>query len=57
MKREPVKQHPDLFEQGKEPVPVPPNLRKEMLHLVETLLVEIVTAAESKEIGDDQNHA
>jgi hypothetical protein len=57
MKREPVKQHPDLFEQGKEPVPVPPNLRKEMLHLVETLLVEIVTAAESKEIGDDQDHA
>jgi hypothetical protein len=25
--------------------------------LVEMLLVEIVTAAESKEIGDDQDHA
>jgi hypothetical protein len=49
--------HPDLFEQGKEPVPVPSNLRKEMQHLVEMLLVEIVTAAESKEISDDQGHA
>jgi hypothetical protein len=57
MKREPVKQHPDLFEKDKEPVPVLPNLRKEMLHLVEMLLIEIVTAAESKEISDDQDHA
>ena len=57
MKHESVKQHPDLFEKDKEPVPVPPNVRKEMLHLVEMLLIEIVTAAESKEISDDQDHA
>jgi hypothetical protein len=57
MKREPVKQHPDLLEKDKEPVRVPPNLRKEMLHLVEMLLIEIVAAAERKEISDDQDHA
>ena len=39
MKRKSVKQHLDLFEQDKEPVRVPPGLRKEMLHLVEMLLV------------------
>jgi len=57
MKREPVKQHPDFLEKDKEPVRVPPNLRKEMLHLVEMLLIEIVAAAERKEISDDQDHA
>jgi hypothetical protein len=49
-------QHLDLFEQDKEPVRVPPGLRKEMLHLVEMLLTEIA-AAKCKEIGDDQDHA
>jgi hypothetical protein len=57
MKGKPVKQHLDLFEQDKEPVQVPPGLRKEMLHLVEVLLIEIVAAAKCKEIGDDQDHA
>ena len=57
MKREPVKQHPDLFEKDQAPVRAPPNLRKDMLHLVEMLLIEIVAAAESKEISDDQDHA
>jgi hypothetical protein len=57
MKRKSVRQHLDLFEQDKEPVRVPPGLRKEMLHLVEMLLIEIVTVAESKETGDDQDHA
>ena len=56
MKRKSVKQHLDLF-QDKEPVRVPPGLRKEMLHLVEMLLTEIVAVAESKETGDDQDHA
>jgi len=36
---------------------VPLGLRKEMLHLVEMLLTEIVAVAESKETGDDQDHA
>jgi len=57
MKREPVKQHPDLFEKDEEPVRAPPNLREQMLHLVEMLLIEIVAAAESKDISDDQDHA
>jgi hypothetical protein len=57
MKGKPVKQHLDLFEQDKEPVRAPPGLRKEMLHLVEVLLIEIVAAAKCKEIGDDQDHA
>ena len=57
MKREPVKQHPDLFEKDKEPLRAPPNLRKEVLRLVEMLLIEIVAAAERKEISDDQDHA
>jgi hypothetical protein len=57
MKRKSVKQHLDLFEQDKEPVRVPPGLRREMLHLVEMLLIEIVAVTESKEIGDDQDHA
>jgi len=57
MKRKSVRQHLDLFEQDKEPVRVPPGLWKEMLHLVEMLLIEIVTVAESKETGDDQVHA
>ena len=58
MKRKSVKQHLDLFEQDKEPVRVPPGLRKEMLHLVEMLLIEITAMAiESKETGDDQDHA
>jgi hypothetical protein len=57
MKVKPVKQHLDLFEQDKEPVRVPFGLRKEMLHLVEMLLTEIVAVAESKETGDDQDHA
>ena len=35
MKGKPVKQHSDLFEQDKEPICVPPGLRKEMFHLVE----------------------
>jgi hypothetical protein len=58
MKRKSVKQHLDLFEKDKEPVRVPPDLRKEMLHLVEMLLIEITTmvAIEGKEIGDDQDH-
>jgi hypothetical protein len=57
MKWKSVRQHLDLFEQDKEPVRVPPDLWKEMLHLVEMLLIEIVTVAESKETGDDQDHA
>jgi hypothetical protein len=59
MKGKSVKQHPDLFEKDKEPVRVPPELRTEMLHLVEMLLIEITTtvAIESKEAGDDQDHA
>lgn len=59
MKRKSVKQHLDLFEQDKEPVRVPPGLRKEMLHLVEMLLIEITAAMaiKSKETGDDQDHA
>ena len=57
MKRKSVKQHLDLFEQDKEPVRVRPDLRKGMLHLVEMLLTEIVAVAESKETGDDQDHA
>jgi hypothetical protein len=58
MKRKSVKQHLDLFEQDKEPVRVPPGLRKEM-HLVEMLLIEITAAMaiKSKETGDDQDHA
>ena len=48
MKREPVKQHPDLFEKDQEPVRAPPNLRKDMLHLVEMLLIEIVAAARAR---------
>ena len=59
MKVKPVNQHLDLFEQDKEPVRVPLGLRKEMLHLVEMLLTEITVAVaiESKETGDDQDHA
>jgi hypothetical protein len=57
MKVKPVKQHLDLFEQDKEPVRAPLGLRKELLHLVEMLLTEIVAVAESKETGDDQDHA
>ncbi len=57
MKVKPVNQHLDLFEQDKEPVRVPLGLRKEMLHLVEILLTEIVAVAKSKETGDDQDHA
>jgi hypothetical protein len=59
MKRKSVKQHLDLFEQDKEPVRVPPGPRKEMLHLVEMLLIEITAAMaiKSKETGDDQDHA
>jgi len=59
MKRKSVKQHLDLFEQDKEPVRVPPGLRKEMLHLVEMLLIEITAAIaiKSKETGEDQDHA
>ena len=58
MKRKSVKQHLDLFERDKKPIRMPPGLRKEMLHLVEMLLIEIVAAAaESKEISDDQDHA
>ena len=57
MKRQPVKQHPDLFEKDEEPVRAPPNLREQMLHLVEMLLIEIVAAAERKEISVDQDHA
>jgi hypothetical protein len=57
MKRKSVKQHLDLFERDKKPVCMPPGLRKEMLHLVEMLLIEIMAAAKCKEIGDDQDHA
>ena len=59
MKRKSVKQHLDLFERDKKPVCMPPGLRKEMLHLVEMLLIEIVAAMaiKSKETGDDQDHA
>ena len=57
MKRKSVKQHLDLFERDKKPVCMPPGLRKEMLHLVEMLLIEMVAAAKCKEIGDDQDHA
>lgn len=59
MKRKSVRQHLDLFEQDKEPVRVPPDLWKEMLHLVEMLLIEITAAMaiKSKETGDDQDHA
>ena len=57
MKRKSVKQHLDLFERDRKPVCIPPGLRKEMLHLVEMLLIEIVAAAKCKEIGDDQDHA
>ena len=58
MKVKPVKQHLDLFEQDKEPVRAPLGLRKEMLHLVEMLLIEITAMAiKSKETGDDQDHA
>jgi hypothetical protein len=57
MKGKSVKQHLDLFEKDKEPVRVPPELRTEMLHLVEMLLIEIVAVAERKETGDDQDHA
>ena len=57
MKRKSVKQHLDLFERDKKPVCMPPGLRKEMLHLVEMLLTEIVAVAESKDTGDDQDHA
>ena len=57
MKQKSVKQHLDLFENDKEPVRIPPDPRKEMLHLVEMLLIEIVAVAESKETGDDQDHA
>jgi hypothetical protein len=32
MKRKPVKQHPDLFEESIAPIQVPPDLQKEMLH-------------------------
>ena len=59
MKRKPVKQHPDLFEESIAPIQVPQDLQKEMLHLVEMLLIEITTtmAIESKETGNDQDHA
>jgi hypothetical protein len=57
MKRKSVKQHLDLFERDKKPIRMPPGLRKEMLHLVEMLLIEITAAAKCKEIGDDQDHA
>ena len=59
MKRKSIKQHLDLFERDKKPVRIPPGLRKEMLHLVEMLLIEITAAMaiKSKETGDDQDHA
>ena len=52
MKRKSVKQHLDLFEQDKEPVRVPPGLRKEMLHLVEMLLIGDHGGDGDKEQGD-----
>jgi hypothetical protein len=57
MKRKSVKQHPDLFEESIAPIQVSSDLKKEMLQLVEMLLIEIVAVAESKETGDDQDHA
>jgi hypothetical protein len=57
MKRKSVKQHPDLFEESMAPIQVSSDLKKEMLQLVEMLLIEIVAVAESKETGDDQDHA
>jgi hypothetical protein len=59
MKRKSVKQHLDLFEESIAPIQVSSDLKKEMLQLVEMLLIEITAAMaiKSKETGDDQDHA
>ena len=58
MKRRPVKRHPDLFEKSDPPIVVPSDQTQQLVRLVQTMLIEIVTkSAAVKEVGDDQDHA
>ncbi len=59
MKHQPVKRHPDLFERDDPPIVVPRDQKQQLVRLVQTMLIEIVTtsSAARKEVGDDEDHA
>jgi hypothetical protein len=57
MKRQPVKRHPDLFEENDPPIVVPSDQKHQLVRLVQIMLIEIVTTSVAQEISDDQDHA
>ena len=59
MPRKPINQQRDLFETvTNDPLIVlPPDQKKQLLALIQTMLIEITSVSVSEEIGDDEDHA
>jgi hypothetical protein len=54
-----VERHPDLFEKSDPPMIMLPDQRQQLVPLIQSMLIEIVTtsSAAKKEVGDDEDHA
>jgi len=59
MQRRLLMRHPDLFAKNDPPIVVPRDQTQQLVRLVRTMLIEIVTTSSAalKEVGDDQDHA
>jgi hypothetical protein len=61
MKRAPVKRHPDLFEDASPRIVMPSDQKRDLVRLIQTMLIEIVDddvgADEGSGGGDDKDHA
>jgi hypothetical protein len=54
-----LKRHPDLFERDNPPIVMAHDQTQQLVRLVRTMLIEIVTTSSRarKEVGDDHDHA
>jgi hypothetical protein len=52
----PESTQPGLFEQGQPDVELSPTRRRQLVPLIEALMVEIAAALAIREDGDDQDH-
>jgi hypothetical protein len=61
MKRASVKRNPDLFEDDSPRIVVPRDQKQDLVRLIRTMLIEIVTTTSvpttEQEAGDDEDHA
>jgi hypothetical protein len=61
MKHAPMKRHPDLFEDDSPRMVVPRDQKQDLVRLIWTMLIEIVTTTPvpttEQEAGDDEDYA